>query len=225
MADFYFPQKGDKDWTDFVLNNVDEKKEENPTCAGLIQFCNKYFGKILGINVDVVKSPTVQDRSATVISQVSIFEWSRITPEKEDGVELTYRDFIDYETGTNLLFSGAADSNADFLPPPFDQHLVSSIETRALSRALKKAMGVDCYSAEEAIYNDANFEKITDQKKVAICTMMDDLDIDADKFLAKYAGIGPNQLSGIAQKVGVSLLDTLNLFDQTGVPEDLKVQS
>lgn len=210
------PTKYDDGWTKFALEQIQDKKDGNPTCQGLLSFCEKYYGKVLGTNTEVVKAPTQEDRSATVTAAVSIMEWVR--SENEDGDT----EFDCNQEGFSLVFTGSADANADFLPEPFNIHLVSSLETRALSKALKRAMNLDCYSAEEMTYTDKNFDAISDQKRSVISLMLEDLDIDKEKFMLKYAGVTPDQLGGLSQKVGISLLETLNVFDQQGVPEELK---
>lgn len=148
------PLTYEPEWNDYVMKQFteDEKFEGHPTVDGMRRVTEKLIGEIVGIETSVPQTPDNNNNNrATVIVRVVIAA-----------------------IGGEQIYSGAADVCWMNTDKPYYKHPVSTAETRAEGRALKRALKLrKVVCAEEmvkdkSIYDQETFDeengKITEQQ-------------------------------------------------------------
>lgn len=209
----------DEGWSDWVMSHFSEKekKEDMPTCDGLRRVFKKIIGDIISSQIQVVKSPTTIDQTATVTCTIS---------------------YMKRGSSAVRIISDAVDVNPDNTPWPYNKSSVASASTKAEARALRKGLGlVRVYAAEEIQEGmnsdeinspviDAN-RPISDSAKIAINTMCNRLSIKPIK-LFKFIGLEKEDVSHLSYSESHVVLAKLNAFTRgesnggESVPESLK---
>lgn len=164
------PKRTDPEWHDYVMGMFveDELVEGNPTVDGLRRVAEKIIGEFSS-TTEVVSHPSSQDKfsAATVIVTITL-----------------HNQFREY--------SGAASVSPLNTSSPYLNHPVSTAETKAEGRALRKALGLrKVLAAEELSDHEPEVEsgqwdidaKITREMKQAIHTLAKLKDINVLKFI------------------------------------------
>lgn len=210
--------KSDPKWHDYVMSKLkrDEKKDDVPTCSGLLRVFEEVYGNIVEIDTMVLKTPNCGDKSASVLVKVSYIPFD-ITKDEDSG-ETSY-DPGPYnlryvgEGGTPLSMSSAADVFKEDMEEPFNQHLVSSAETRALSRALKRILNIKGVTYEEVQGVRSNIERASSAQIQTLTVMCDSLGVDVDMYLASKVNSSKDQVGKLPEQVVSELIGELNAWE------------
>jgi hypothetical protein len=113
------PAQTDAGWNDYVLSHFtdEEKFNGSPTVDGLRRITELLIGEIIGQQTVVVQAPVGEDKRATVVHTITLRCGD------------TYKNF-----------DGAADVYWGNCDKPFHKYPVSTAETRAEGRALRRAL-------------------------------------------------------------------------------------
>lgn len=209
----------DKDWSDYVMTffTEDELKQNMPTCDGLRRVFKLLVGDIINSEMTIIKSPTTQDLTASVMCSI------------------TYKKL---GKGVDRKISDVFDVNQDNTPWPYCKSSVGTAATKAEARALRKGLGlVRIYSAEEIqeglnsdeiqYSNQESNRPISDSAKIAISTMSNKLGISPLKLI-KYMGINKEDTSMLSYSESHLVLAKLNSFSRgesnggENVPNNIK---
>lgn len=207
--DWLYSIKNTKEWQPALMDlfEKDEMVDGHPSADGLARLFRLVFGEF-NTGVEVVKSPNVEDRSATVVVTIEC-------------------DSPHYGV---IKHGGSADTAPNNTKHPYSLHPVSTAETKALGRALKRALGLRLHTHEEIMADDekVTFEKIGDTQIRAIKNMCDKLGVDIEKLLVKECGVGVDMLGSdettISTRDGMRMLDLLHKIRNSKkdtVPDDL----
>jgi hypothetical protein len=166
------PTTEDPGWTDWVLDQLteDERIDGYPKSDGLRRLTEKIVGTIVYQDTDVCHSPNMVNGMCATVKHV---------------IRLLTDD------GDTLQFCGAVDVNQESLTRPFSIHLVATAETKAESRAFRRALKIKTNTAEEMGLSGSNGVKIEDEEPItiessqiqAIHLLSKRLDINVEKFL------------------------------------------
>lgn len=156
-------------WNDYVLSFflADEKFKDSPTVDGLRRVAEKLVGEIIEQNTNVVQAPIGEDKRATVVHTV---------------VFLCPGDIV-------KRFSGAADVYWGNCDKPFYKYPVSTAETRAEGRALRRALKLRKIVAAEELSEAALQD---DPKPVVAEDMITDNQINFLEILCRNDARGLN---------------------------------
>lgn len=198
------PTPGDENWTDWVLDQLDEDEIFNqmPKADGLRRLIEKLIGTIIGQYTDVITSPS------------SI-----------NGSYATVKHKIDIKTRDNefLHFEGAADVAYNTLVKPFNNHLVATAETKAEARAFKRALKIKTVTAEEI--ENTNTDSVTENNKDIDDTQIRCIDliagrlnIDVEKFLV--ATVNKTDIKTLTWNEGLVCSQLITKMQIDGVPEN-----
>ncbi len=138
------------EWSTYALSHLveDEYKDGFPTVDGLRRIAKLLLGPILITDTRCVKAPNTNDWAATVEHRVT-FLWQR-------------NDVLQFR---EVTFSGCADMFAIGNPNVFAKALSASAESKAESRALRKALGLrNVYTNEELENGDSDKSNISNEK-------------------------------------------------------------
>lgn len=140
------PTYGSPEWQAYVLGLLrpEEQVDGFPRYFGLRRIAQLVLGPIVSskpISVTVV--PQDGFRATTVAYEI-IFDW-KLDRSIHVAMNGSVKSFDDYRT-----FGGVADCVED-IKTPYGRHPAASAETKAESRALKKALCLNVLSAEEII--------------------------------------------------------------------------
>ena len=211
----------DPEWSDYVISQLTDKecKDGMPTCDGLRRIFKKLIGRITSVDIDVLKSPTISDRTATVRCSIQF---------KRHGIVSVRDEYV----------SDVFDVNPDNTPFPYCNASVATASTKAEARALRKALGlVRVYALEEVnqgvsredmdpLTIDEN-KPISDSAKIAINTMCNRMGIDQRKLI-KFCGIETESVHTLTYKQSHEVINILNTFSRglenggQSVPEQIK---
>lgn len=211
----------DPEWSDYVISQLTDKecKDGMPTCDGLRRIFKKLIGRITSVDIDVVKCPTISDRTATVRCAIQF---------KRHGIASSRDEYV----------SDCFDVNPDNTPFPYCNAAVATASTKAEARALRKALGlVRVYALEEVnqgvsredmdpLTIDEN-KPISDSAKIAINTMCNRMGIDQLKLI-KFCGLETESVHTLTYKQSHEIINVLNTFSRgvenggQSVPEQIK---
>jgi hypothetical protein len=197
----------DPKWSDFVMSQLTERecKDGMPTCDGLRRIFKKLVGKITSVDVEVLKSPTISDRTATVRCSITF---------RRHGVVGFNSEYV----------SDVFDVNPDNTPFPYCNAAVATAATKAEARALRKAIGlVKVYTLEEVNQSASKDEMdpmmiddnkpISDSAKIAINTMCNRMGIDQNKLI-KFCGLSAESIHALTYKESHEVINVLNGFSR-----------
>jgi hypothetical protein len=211
----------DPEWSDYVISQLTDKecKDGMPTCDGLRRIFKKLIGRIVSVDIDVLKSPTMSDRTATVRCSIQF---------KRHGVISARDEYV----------SDVFDVNPDNTPFPYCNASVATASTKAEARALRKALGlVRVYALEEVNQGVAKEDldpmvidenrPISDSAKIVINTMCNRMGIDQSKLI-KFCGIQTESMHTLTYKQSHEVINILNGFSRgtenggQSIPEQIK---
>ena len=222
---------GTKAWEDYVfsllLSNEFEEKDgvKYPKAGGLRRLVQKLIGPI--IKSGPVQVTQIDNESATVVYELHVLHNNvNITQANQ------YVREDDLLSGQLRIYSAAANVYRGNTPDVFAVHSVATAETRAEGRALKRALSLSTYTAEEmnndkdvsAIFENkvkATESKIKNSQITAITTLCGRLGIDVHKFTANEF---PDRLvfdDTLSHANAAKLMVTLNKYqskDSTSLP-------
>jgi len=202
------PSSTDPKWVEYILDQLSDHEMINgaPTTDGLRRVTEKVFGEILVSETDILLERGGGDGSREVTAKHS----------------MTIRKYR--ESCSTISVSACVNVNAEKLPYPFKDHIVSTACTRAEGKALRRALKVRIYTAEELANTDEenvdDKTKITDQQILGIKAMCKRNDID----LIKFVKANSNKRKGIRDVANLEsrlMLNLLSDFQREGVPEEL----
>lgn len=192
-----------KDYQKELLGALDDSEmiENYPSTDGLYRLYCLLYGQPQ-IFVDVVKSPSSDDRAATV------------------KVEIIGNE--------GMCVCSSADVYPGNTKHPFSSHPVATAETKALGRTLKRALGLRIHTHEEMLGEDApRFKSVEPQQVRAIENMSKKLNVNLHKLLAEVCGVTVDALqadnSPVSQEQGIEILEKLSDMRNKGVPEEYQV--
>ena len=208
----------DPGWSDYVISQLTDKecKDGMPTCDGLRRIFKKLVGRTQRVGINITKSPTSADPTATVICSVTFVRHSGEVETIED----------------------AFDVNPDNTPWPYCKASVATAATKAEARVLRKALGlVKVYALEEVNQSMSRDDidpmqaeenkSISDSAKIAINTMCNRLSIDTTKLL-KFMGTNVDNINVLSYKQSHEVIALLNSFTRgeinggQSVPQNIK---
>jgi hypothetical protein len=224
------PQYGSPEWQKYVIGllNPDEVYEGYPRCFGLRRIANLLLGPIVeqGVsNLSVIPIVTAEEknsRAVTVVYDIHI-NWKMSTRVPivmgNNGEGMCLNDI--------RKFSGTADCIED-INSPYGRHPAASAETKAESRALKKALCLNIITAEEKVsgYDDRDSietrkdiseSKISEQLKNFILAKLSKLDLNVDKIVSEYltsVGAPQKPLNDFTMSEGQQCFNYINYLQQ-----------
>jgi hypothetical protein len=181
---------GSPEWQEFILSELTEEEQMDgyPRCFGLRRLAQKYLGdfEFAGpVNYDV--HPTDQSRVVTVLYELRIY-WKL-------GFNVDYGN-LDIQFPVRI-FRGLADC-VESSRNKYAMHPAASAETKAESRALKKALGLNITSAEEMVsgYSEdvfkpsapSDIKPISDKIKTMINTKLKVVGVELKDALRDFKG-------------------------------------
>lgn len=208
------PTYGSKDWQSYVLSQIapDEQMDGFPRCFGLRRVAQLLLGEIISSKVaqlSVIPQLSANDvptRAVTVSYEIT-FDWKMSTPVFVGSDSIINQDY--------RTFGGMADCVED-INTPYGKHPAASAETKAESRALKKALCINVLSAEEKVsgYDETvnsspSNSKITSQLVAFIEAKISALKLDLASVMKEF-GASNSVLKEIPLEEGVKLFSYIN---------------
>jgi hypothetical protein len=198
----------DPEWSEYVLDQMhdSELKQGNPTVDGLRRVTERVYGEIVSSTSDIFNYDTSRG-VCTIKHTLSIQK---------------------YSTETIIVVDGCVDVKFQNIPHPFNQHLVSTADTRAEGKALRRALKLRVVTAEEVQQTSdddvlAAEENITDQQILALNQMCKRLDIN---LIEGVKSVSPNadSIRDSSNLQGRMLLSTLSEYQRNAasIPDNLK---
>ena len=200
------PLKTSPEWHDYIMSKFtkEEVVEGHPTCVGLRRVLEEVYGTILECQSLIMKAPTIDDRSATVLCSIVCLLHDGETQVRQDS---------------------SADVSEINTEAVYAKHSVSTAETRAEARALRKLLGIRSITAEEAQSGDVSMSAMTDNQFRGIENAMKAFNIDPNLYLTKVAGVSYDTVkqdySCISHQKATEMLAELNNYHDDPVPEDV----
>lgn len=200
------PKMGDPEWSDYVLKmfSSDEIDNGNPKVDGLRRIAYKLLGPF-NSETNVVQSPKF-DQGATVVVRVS---------------------YKDPETRIERFIDGAADVTTGNTASPYCYHAVSTAETRAEGRALRKMLGLVKVLAAEEMQNATVDEPKGDDDRAtssAISTLKmtsEKVHVDLSKFCQfKFNKTSPVDLTMAEAREALNIIHAYKKGEQE-IPEEV----
>ena len=197
----------DPEWSEYVLDQMhdSELKDGKPTVDGLRRVTERIYGEIIQSSSEIVNYNT--DRGICTVKHTLAIQ--------------------KYSTDTIITVDGCVDVKYQNIPHPFNQHLVSTADTRAEGKALRRALKLRVVTAEEVQQTSeddvlAAEENITDQQILAINQMCKRLDVN---LVEGVKSVCPNadSIRDSSNLQGRMLLSTLSEYQRSpaSIPENL----
>ena len=207
------PERTDPGWTEYVMSQlvegVEVTKEGIPTCDGLRRIFTKLIGPIYSSICDIIKTPNLNDDTATVIHTIK------------------YYDFVNE---CKCEISDAFDVNKTNTKYPFHNASVATAVTKAEARALRKGLGLvkilsdeefsQGFDSKEELYNtdlDASEQMISQNLKRSIQMGLSRGSIDATKLMGLLNFTGKTDLSELTAEQAQIMLRQLNEYAQGSI--------
>jgi len=198
----------DPEWSEYVLDQMhdSELKQGNPTVDGLRRVTERVYGEIVNSTSEIFNYDTSRG-VCTVKHTLAIQK---------------------YSTDAIITVDGCVDVKFQNIPHPFNQHLVSTADTRAEGKALRRALKLRVVTAEEVQQTSeddvlAAQENITDQQILAINQMCKRLDIN---LVEGVKTVCPNadSIRDSSNLQGRMLLSTLSEYQRSpaSITDNLK---
>lgn len=234
------PKYASNAWSDYVMSQFEEEElfEERPTVPALRRVTELLLGEIVESRPhDIcVMGDTVVCNYTLVVS------WGRGLLENNGG----YFDVnIDIPT---RMFGAIGEASVKNTQGVFQNYQASIAETRAEGRALKKALGIKCSTAEEIMLDDKTSvlgqvteeewkgeENISNTQKKFIELKCRELGIDVDKFINKKFYLGEaderqfEKIDDVNREVASYMIQEINKYQSnteqsSSIPEQIKVR-
>ncbi len=199
------PRQTDPEWVDYVIDQLadHELSQGNPTTDGLRRVTEKIFGEIIESDTELLEVPKGVNGRTSAKHTLVIAKYN----------------------GNTIKVSACVDVLGDKLPYPFNQHLVSTVCTRAEGKALRRALKIRVVTAEELSNTEEDVvdsnESINDQQIAAIKTLAKRMDVDVEKFV-KSSNKKVKTLKEITNVQGRMMINTLSSYQREGTPDEFK---
>lgn len=177
------PKYGTYEWNEYILGLMEDGELQEgvyPKVEGLRRLANEQLGDIIFSGSIELRSNMPEDQEnsgrAYCVYEVQI-EWSRLLAGK-------YID-INSEIFQVRTFRGVGGAYKGNTPkPPYYKFPEAIAETRAESRALKKALGLRVLTADEKMEEEEDFsdDSMNETQKAVITTKCRALGIDPEKL-------------------------------------------
>ena len=163
------PQPFSTEWTEYILDQLSdsELREGSPIVAGLRRVTEQCYGEIVKSLTDIIEPPNRQNPRCTLRHRLYIRK---------------------YSTGSVVEVDGCVDVEKDKLDYPFNRHMVSTADTKAEGKALRRALKINVITSEEIRgqsdeFNIDSDDKINDQQILAINQMCKRMNVDVPKMV------------------------------------------
>lgn len=206
------PTPRDLEWGTYVLSQLDSTEffNGNPTVDGLRRVTKLLVGDIVRSTTNVVQCPT---------------------PENNNRVTVVHIVEIEREGQRPYEFSGAADVSPDNVDAKYSKYPVALAETRAESRALRRALNLKVVAAEELevqpespnTEGGATSENVTPEQVKIIDLIGKRVNVNLSKFIEGHTHKYKN-VSELLQSDGVLVINELQKLqsDASLVVEEIK---
>lgn len=159
------PKWGSPEWQKFVIGLFypEELYDGYPKCFGLRRVAREVLGEIVSSRIShmSVIPQVVFDRDGSERSSRAVTIAYELTVEWKMNIPCNvYVNLNEVNLSTLRTFTGVADCIED-VRSVFGRHPAASAETKAESRALKKALGLSILTAEEKISGYDDVDKST----------------------------------------------------------------
>ena len=192
----------DKGWTQYVLSQLekDEMIDGNPTTDGLLRLAEDYLGSIESIIPVVIQAPHVDNNNRATVQ-----------------VTVTFSE--------NEQYGGVADVCRENTDSPYHLHPTATAETRALGRALRRALRLKkIITAEEnaGIINEVTGDdtRITNVQIKMIDNQASTKNINILNVL-KQMNIPYTNVTTLSYSEAQDICRTLNGYKKESVPDTL----
>lgn len=207
------PEYGSPEWQEYVISLMEpsETLDGYPKCHGLRRVAQLLLGPIVKSGPSMLSViPTNEGRATTIVYEVT-FDWTLNRP--------IWFNPNAPSTASYRIFGGCADCIED-IKSPYGRHPAASAETKAASRAFKKALCINVLSAEERIsgYDEKGEESAPDNSKITtqlcnfISAKINVLKLDLDT-VSKEFGLS-NKLEKIPMSEGRLFFAFVNNYQQ-----------
>jgi hypothetical protein len=189
-------------WAEFILDelNSEEMPDGNPTTAGLRRVTQKVFG-------DIETSESLPPHYINS-GYVSI------------GHHLVVRRYRDDKL---LSVSAYVDVLRDKLIEPFNRHLLSTADTMAEGKALRRLLKVNLHTAEEIKTTELEEEDndaVTDNQVLAVQALSKKNDVNVEKLVTKMIGV--DNIYKMTKNDAKNVINKIGTFQRTETPKDLE---
>lgn len=188
------------EWIDKVLDELSDHEliAGAPTTDGLRRVAEKLFGEILESDTEIVS----------------------VDPER---VVAKHCLVISKYKGGVVRVSACVDVFKSTLPSPFNNHVVASACTRAEGKALRRALKIRAYTAEETYMQDeadvTADTKISDQQSMAIQFLCKRTNTNLKK-LVKHVMPNAKSLDDVKNKDARMVINRLSEFQRKETPKE-----
>lgn len=197
------PTMDSPEWTEYVIRQLDDAELENgnPTVAGLRRVIGELMGEIVSSETHIVTAPNERYKSCTAIHTLEISSPSI------------------YNADRVLKFNGAVDVSLENTPAPYNLHLVSTADTRAEAKALRRALKLRGVTSEELVSNPLTKNElemsqaslINDQQIMSVNVMAERNNINVKKFIVRHASWADLEyINDLSNQDGAILLSNLS---------------
>lgn len=158
-----YPKWGSPEWQKFVMGffHPEELYDGYPKCFGLRRVARELLGDIVVSRIShmsVIPQVVIDQSGSERTSRAVTIAYELVINFKTDLPVNVYFDMNNVNLRNEKTFTGVADCIED-TRSVFGRHPAASAETKAESRALKKALGLSILTAEEKISGYDDLEK------------------------------------------------------------------
>jgi len=187
-----------------IMDLFDESElvNGNPTVHGLRRISSLKFGNIENYFSKVEQVPNMENNYRATVS-------------------------VNLQFSNGFVTAGAADAGTDNAPDPYSRHPVALAETRAESRALRRALNIIKPSHEEAdgfTNTNVHGNEITDTQLYSIKIQCEKMKIDVDKFFSLKFGVTSENSKTLSDVQGLEALEQLKQYrnHEEEIPDKIK---
>lgn len=206
------PKMTDEGWTDWILDKLRDSEKDaegNPRVNGLRRLVEDYIGDIVGSVPRIVEGASVDNGMRATAEHHVTINWN-------------------FNSDDRRTFGAAADCYSGNTEDNFARHAAATADTRAESRALRKALKlVSVITAEEftqiPVTESGLDSMITDSQIKAINKLCKDLDIDVISFINSKSNAYAH-FTHIPFKNALGMLEQINVYlrNPTKIPDNIK---
>lgn len=160
------PKITEPGWTDFIISQLQphEFNQGVPNVAGIRRMVMLYIGKIKSSTTEIIQYPQPENENRATAVHTLIVE----TPDGE------------------ITVNGAADLSRGSASSKYKDYLVSSVDTRAEGKALRRLLQLNIPAAEEMDEEVKDGERIKDVQIISIDILCKNNKINVMNLVKKY---------------------------------------
>lgn len=192
------PTENDPGWSEWIMDQLDDSElyKGAPKTDGLRRVTNKVYGEILKSETERINEVFDSSNSLVRVSACHVLQVRK------------------YNTGSVVSVNGYVDSRFDKTPMPFREHLISTVDTKAEGKALRRLLKLRVLTAEEmpepSEEEASGNEPINDQQVAAINTMCKRSNVNVKKLMIQLTG--NNKLKHINDASYLSATNALSVL-------------